>query len=748
MRQIWRVARREVQGYFDHPTAYVLVVAFLLLALYVAFRVLYGSGSASLRPVFTLLPWLLAIFIPAMTMRSFAEERRTGTLEWLSAQPLTELQLLAGKFLGNLCFAVAALAGTLPTAIGLLLVSKADPGIVVAQYVGAGLLAVQMVATGVWASSATRNQITAFILGVAVSWGLVFTGQDLVLTNLPPTVAAVVGSLSILSHFENVARGVIDLRDVLYFASTAALFSAMAYFMIARLRLSRRRGSYRRLRLGVLVIAAGVIVVNGLAARLRARLDLTSGNVFTLDDATVRVLHGLDDIVAIKLFASAGLPVEVQRTFRDVRDLLADFRDASRGRVRVSELRPDVSSDAQKEAASYGLRPMEFSVLRGDEFQVKRGWFGIALLYADRRKVYPVIQHTEDLEYRLISSIAALTAHRKPRVGFVTGFGLRTPFSYPTWRELLEERYQVTSFNIEGKTPASFSRDSADVLVVAGPRQTIDTAAVEKIRGYLDAGGPALMLVDGTDVNISQIARSLHTGLEPLLERRGVKLAPGLAFDLRSNERTTLGEGKVLPYVVPFPLWLRALPAGKHPMTAGLGSLTLGWASPLEIADTARVHPLWTTSEFGGRWRADDVPVAPGQPLRADTTHLAPQVVAVAVIPPPSSAGGKANGTHGAGRLVVVGDAEFLEDQFAKLNVQNLIFATSALDWLLQDEALIHIRSKDRRPPPLVFQSTLVRDLLTWGNLFGIPLLVALTGGVRVLRRRRQAARRWEGGTP
>src|SRR2546428_9822547 len=106
-------------------------------------------------------------------------------------------------------------------------------------------------------------------------------------------------------------------------------------------------------------------------------------------------------------------------------------------------------------------------------------------------------------------------------------------------------------------------------------------------------------------------------------------------------------------------------------MAAGLGTLTLGWASPLEIAGTARVHPLWTTSEFGGRWRAEDVPVAPGQPLRADTTHLAPQVVPLAVVPPPSSARGQADGNHGARRLGVGGEAGFLEDPVPQLHRQN-----------------------------------------------------------------------------
>ncbi len=172
IRGVWTVAKRELRGYFDQPTAYVLIVAFLSITLYLAFRTMYAAGVASLRPIFDLLPVLFAVFVPAATMRTLAEERRSRTLEWLLAQPLTETQVVLGKFFGDWLFVMLALAGTLPTAVGVLLVSDADLGIAVAQYIGAGLLAAQFVALGLWASSFSRNQITAFIVAAAVAFGL------------------------------------------------------------------------------------------------------------------------------------------------------------------------------------------------------------------------------------------------------------------------------------------------------------------------------------------------------------------------------------------------------------------------------------------------------------------------------------------------------------------------------------------------------------------------------------------------
>ena len=304
-RGVWTVAKRELRGYFDQPTAYVLIVAFLGITLYLAFRTMYGAGVASLRPIFDLLPVLFAVFVPAATMRTVAEERRSRTLEWLLAQPLTETQVVLGKFLGDWLFVMLALAGTLPTAVGVLLVSDADLGIAIAQYIGAGLLAAQFVALGLWASSFSRNQITAFIVAAAVAFGLYLIGLPIVQIGLPPAIAGALARLSVLSHFENVARGVVDLRDVVYFVSTTGLLLFMSLAAVLRDRLSPGRSEWRRMRVGLGVVSLLVVMTNLLGSYVRGRVDLTAGNLYTLEDGTRDLLGDLDDLVQVKLFASA-----------------------------------------------------------------------------------------------------------------------------------------------------------------------------------------------------------------------------------------------------------------------------------------------------------------------------------------------------------------------------------------------------------------------------------------------------------
>ncbi|HEY8483974.1 MAG TPA: Gldg family protein [Longimicrobiales bacterium] len=747
MKQTWILARREFRSYFDHPTAYIVVVAFLVLALFLTFRTLFAASMASMRPFFSLLPWLFAFFIPAITMRSLAEERRSGTYQWLIAQPVDELELVVGKFLGDWFFALVALAGSLPTALCLLLVSDVDPGILVAQYVGAALLAAQMVAIGLFASSAARNQFAAFMLGVAICFGLVLIGLDVVLIGLPPALAGVVGKLSLLGHFEGIQRGVIDLRDALYFLSTALLFGALAYFLLVRERLSAVRPAFRRLQAGTAVIALGVVVLNLLGARIHGRLDLSADRLYTLSPGTRQVLEGLDDVVTIKLIVSKELPPEIQQmTLREVRDLLADYRRAADGRLQIVELNPDAGEEAASEAASLGVREIEFNVLRDNEFQVKRGWLGLAVLYADKHEVIPMITRTDDLEYRLTSMIASLTAPAKPRLAFLTGYGARSAFDFPALREVLAERYELETVDLERDSAAVLSPDTFDVVVLAAPDRPLDSAAVAKLEQYLEAGGSALLLLDGTRVDPGfPMAQRVETGLDSLLARRGVRLGRGVVYDVRSNEKISLGRSGFFTVVAPYPLWPVVLPAADHTLTRGLDALTLGWASPLEVEDSAAVQPLWATTEFGGR-RPEGTPIMPRSDFVVDPSELSRQVVAVAVGPGAGAAKGedaRDGEAQASGRLVVVGDVDFLDDQFVRANPQNVAFAANALDWLARDEALIAIRSKDRTPPPLVFESEAGRAAFKWGNLAGVPLLFMLGGALRAARRRQLSRRTW-----
>lgn len=311
MGRIWTIARREITSYFDHATAYILLVIFLAINFFFFFRDAYLLGEASLRPMLGLLPWLLLFFVPAVCMRALAEERESGTLELVLAQPIEVGEFLLGKFLGLLLFLLIAMAGTLGIPLALSLGADLQLGVMFAQYLGSAFLIAAMVSIGLWASSMTPNQVTAFILGVTIAFVLYMIGLPSVVLGLPSGLATVASRLGILGHFENVARGVVDLRDVLYFGAVTAAFLSLTYFSLMRLRLSRQRDAYKRLRIGVIGLVAIAIFAALAGAQLRGRLDLTQGKIYTLSPPTRDLLRGLDDLLTIKVFQSGELPPEV-----------------------------------------------------------------------------------------------------------------------------------------------------------------------------------------------------------------------------------------------------------------------------------------------------------------------------------------------------------------------------------------------------------------------------------------------------
>ncbi len=735
MSRILTIARRELRSYVDQPTAYVLVVAFLGITLFLAFRTMYATSVATLRPMFDLLPVLFAVFVPAATMRSLAEERRGKTLDWLMAQPITEGELVVGKFLGNWTFVLLALAGTLPTAVGVLVVSEADRGIVVAQYLGGSLLAAQLTALGLWASAITRNQITAFIVASALSVTLFLIGLPIVQIGLPPTVAGAVAQLSLVSHFENVARGVVDLRDVLYFVSTTALFLALAWGAVSSERLSPEGAEFRRLRVGVLTAAAVVLVLNLVGSRVRGRVDLTRNDLYTLSAGTRELLRGLDDLVQIELYASAELPSEVQLQLRDVRDLLADMRRTSNGQLLVRDFDPAADEEVAQRAAELGIGPVEFNVLRDDNFEVRQGWYGLAVTYADESEVTPLIQRTDDLEFRLASQIYRMTTTERATVAFLGGFGAKTLGQMPGLRESLADRYELTTVDLAGDSTGALDPDSTRVLVVGGATEPLDSLAQARVEAYVERGGATLLLLEPIVLNSqSPMPIPASSGLETLVEERGVTVAEGLVLDLASSERVSLGRQGMFNVIAPYPLWPVVRPSDDHAITNGLNSMTLGWATALEIGPAAAgVSPLWSTSD-NGALQPVTAPIFPDQDWIFDEEDFATRTVAAAVLPEDGDE---------RGRMIVVGDASFVEPTFLQSNPENRLFLANAIDWLAQDEALIGIRSKNRTPPALVFESDGTRNLLKWGNLVGVPLLFVLVGFARVTGRRRRAEARW-----
>jgi len=217
MRAAWTVCRRECSAYFASPIAYIVIVIFLLVVGWFFFSTLFLFNQASLRAFFRMLPIVFAFVVPAVTMRQFAEEFHTGSYEILFTLPLRLADIVLGKFLACTVFLAALLAPTLayPLLVGAL--GDLDIGPVIGGYLGALLLGAAFAAVGLFASALTRSQIVAFLTGCAICFALCLVDQMAFF--LPEAAARPLAHLAADLHFENIARGLVDTRDVLYFAS-------------------------------------------------------------------------------------------------------------------------------------------------------------------------------------------------------------------------------------------------------------------------------------------------------------------------------------------------------------------------------------------------------------------------------------------------------------------------------------------------------------------------------------------------
>jgi ABC-2 type transport system permease protein len=224
MRNTLIVARRELGGYFATPVGVVFIVIFLVLQGVLTFNLgdFFDRDQADLLPFFNFLPWVFLLLVPAITMRLWAEERRLGTIELLLTLPITQTQAVLGKFLAAWAFCAIALLLTFPFVITVNFLGHPDNGMIASGYLGGLLVAGAFLSVGAAMSAATKNQVIAFVLAVAICFVFAVTSSSLVtdfLSHNLPVLADVARRISVTDRFDSFTRGVITLPDVIYFAS-------------------------------------------------------------------------------------------------------------------------------------------------------------------------------------------------------------------------------------------------------------------------------------------------------------------------------------------------------------------------------------------------------------------------------------------------------------------------------------------------------------------------------------------------
>lgn len=403
---VLKIAGKELAGFFASPAAFLFLGAFVAATLFAFFWVetFFARNIADVRPLFQWMPILLIFLVAALTMRAWAEERRSGTLELLLTAPVSPTALVLGKFIGGLALVAVALALTLPLTVSVALLGPLDWGPVFGGYVAALALAGAYVAIGLWVSARTDNQIVSLIVTVAIAGVFFLIGSEAITGLFGHGPAELLRQLGAGSRFDAITRGVLDLRDLYYYASITAVF-----LVLNRLALERIRWAGNRLRAAhrIWSVLAVLTVINLLAANVWLnrvgwlRADLTAGSLYTLSDATRGYLNQVREPLVIRGYFSAETHPLLAPLVPRIRDLLAEYQEAGGAKLRVEFVDPIEDPALEEEAGSkYGIQPVPFQTTSKYQASVVNSYFDILVAYGDQ---FETINYADLIEIKVRS---------------------------------------------------------------------------------------------------------------------------------------------------------------------------------------------------------------------------------------------------------------------------------------------------------------------------------------------------------
>ena len=388
-----RIAGKELGLVFSSPIAYLFLAAFLGATLFVFFwgEAFFARNISDVRPMFESLPVLLIFLASALTMRMWSDERRTGTLELVVTVPANAVEFVLGKFVACWTLLLVALLLTVPLPVTVAMLGDLDWGPVFAGYVAAALLGAAYLSIGLMLSARTENQIVALILAVFGCGVFYLVGSPFLTELVSNQVADVLRGVGAGSRFESITRGVLDLRDLYFYASVMAVFLALNVYAVdahgwAKDGNARRHGE-RRLVLGLL--AANFLVANvWLSSVAFLRWDMTEGNQYSISEATRSYLRQLQEPLLLRGYFSAKTHPLLAPLVPQIQNLLTEYEVAGDGRVRLELLDPADNPEKEDEAnTKYGIRPVPFQIADRYQASLVNSYFDVLVQYGDEYEV-------------------------------------------------------------------------------------------------------------------------------------------------------------------------------------------------------------------------------------------------------------------------------------------------------------------------------------------------------------------------
>lgn len=744
MHVIDAVFKRNFLSYFSGVLGYLFIFLFVGLGSYFAFSSkFFANNLANLDQLNAAFPFLLLLFVPAITMGVWADERKLGTDELLFTLPASDLEILLGKYAAVVGVYTVALFFSLSHVIVLYFLGSPDKGLLFATYFGYWVAGCALLSAGMLGSILTSSATVAYVLSVLLC------AVPLYIDKLPFDSRLLRG-LSVSEQFRDFGLGIVPLGGLLYFVSLTAFMLYLNLVFISRRHWSG--GPHQTpMWAHYLARAAALIVIlistNVLAAGTTRRLDLTSGHVYSLSATTRKTIDALksDRPVMIQAFLSPDVPGEYVSTRSTLIGLLRQYDQQGGDRIRVRIVNTQKFTDAADEAKRYGIESREVQSERGGRFALDDIFLGIVVTSVDEQVVIPFFDKGTPVEYELTRSIRTVSETSRKTVGILRtdaqvagGFDMQSFRQTPEWQIAIELKKQ---YDVKTVGPDELARTDVDVLVAVMPSSLTDPEMLSLV-DFIKRGRPTLIVDDPFPIFQSNLAP------------RNPKPRPGGMFGggggpgqqkADDGKATKLSDALGIAWDSGETVWDRYDP---HPeireMLRGMGLLDVVYVSPASKArfafnpDSPISHGLQEVMLFyPGSIRPREKSKLKFDPLLRSSpvsvTHDWEEYVSggffgVQLVMPPEKdpsrdqispviaaritgqAGGGAASDDKSARtpdidVVFVADMDMISNAFffvrdkkwQDLKLDNISFVLNAVDVLARDEALLALRSRQEK---------------------------------------------------
>lgn len=676
MKNIFTILKRELSAYFNSAIAYIYLIVFIVINNSLFMARFFLDGKANMNAYFNILPMVLLVFIPVITMRLWAEDKKENTFEMLMTFPMRPIELVLGKFFASLIFYLLSLLSTITIPVILYMSGNPDLGAIIGGYAGALLQGMLFLSIGGFISGLTKEQIVAFVLTALSCFVIFFVGTDFMasfINNWVPGLGVFMKDYpGAAAHLISFDKGVIDLKDIVYFAAMSAVFLILNGFLFeGRLR-PKAKVVFS---LAVLICFAGAVVFNWLVHDLPfGRFDITENKIYTTSEASKKILKDLKVPVSVNLYITPleKMPMAFKTLEPEITGKLDELRIISNNKLnfkvfhieasRLLEQNQDAAAgNAQKEDSlektlqDKGIMPFQVQSVDKDEVGVKLIYSAITVAYKEKNeeilpRIFP--QNIPDLEYILFSRIIKLTSEKKPKIVLFSPLRAKD-IDFEMSRLLsnmgqpnaqYEDEYKSIVPLIIGNgydavrialSKDDSSLEGANTLMVINPGDLNDRQLYE-INKFLYQGGSVLIAAQGFEYSFQSISPSgleihpqkLNLGINKLIQKWGIKINEDILMD-ENNQiiEVTTGQ-RVGPFAVSMPVKVPnqiIIPSENMnknmPFVSRLPALFYFWGSALDAAeDILKQANLKKTVMFSSGDKSWKLPYSGGALKKEDLT--------------------------------------------------------------------------------------------------------------------------------